>query len=91
MTADGRLFGFDIWDWSMFLGGSPTSERDMDFITLAGAVEVGNLSFLEGRPATFEFAQYIAGIELSDLGSDRTCAPRPLASSLQSSPQFLER
>jgi hypothetical protein len=23
MTADGRLFGFDIWDWSMILGGSP--------------------------------------------------------------------
>jgi hypothetical protein len=22
MTADGRLFGFDIWDWSMILGGS---------------------------------------------------------------------
>jgi hypothetical protein len=21
MTADGRLFGFDIWDWSMILGG----------------------------------------------------------------------
>jgi hypothetical protein len=22
MTADGRLFGFDIWDWSMIIGGS---------------------------------------------------------------------
>jgi hypothetical protein len=22
MTADGRLFGFDIWDWSMIVGGS---------------------------------------------------------------------
>jgi hypothetical protein len=22
MTADGRLFGFDISDWSMILGGS---------------------------------------------------------------------
>ena len=22
MTADGRLFGFDIWDWCMILGGS---------------------------------------------------------------------
>jgi hypothetical protein len=22
MTADGRLFGFDTWDWSMILGGS---------------------------------------------------------------------
>jgi hypothetical protein len=22
MTADGQLFGFDIWDWSMILGGS---------------------------------------------------------------------
>jgi hypothetical protein len=22
MTADGRLFGFDIWDWSMILSGS---------------------------------------------------------------------
>jgi hypothetical protein len=22
ITADGRLFGFDIWDWSMILGGS---------------------------------------------------------------------
>jgi hypothetical protein len=22
MSADGRLFGFDIWDWSMILGGS---------------------------------------------------------------------
>jgi hypothetical protein len=21
ITADGRLFGFDIWDWSMILGG----------------------------------------------------------------------
>jgi hypothetical protein len=22
MTADGRLFGFDFWDWSMIVGGS---------------------------------------------------------------------
>jgi hypothetical protein len=22
VTADGRLLGFDIWDWSMILGGS---------------------------------------------------------------------
>jgi hypothetical protein len=22
MTADGRLFGFDRWDWSMILGGT---------------------------------------------------------------------
>jgi hypothetical protein len=22
MTAEGRLFDFDIWDWSMILGGS---------------------------------------------------------------------
>jgi len=22
MTADGRLFDFDVWDWSMILGGS---------------------------------------------------------------------
>jgi hypothetical protein len=22
LTAGGRLFGFDIWDWSMILGGS---------------------------------------------------------------------
>ena len=22
MTADGRLFDFDAWDWSMILGGS---------------------------------------------------------------------
>jgi hypothetical protein len=22
VTADGRLFGFDVWDWSMILGGS---------------------------------------------------------------------
>jgi hypothetical protein len=22
MTADGQLFGFDIWDWSTILGGS---------------------------------------------------------------------
>jgi hypothetical protein len=22
ITADGRLFGFDGWDWSMILGGS---------------------------------------------------------------------
>jgi hypothetical protein len=22
ITADGGLFGFDIWDWSMILGGS---------------------------------------------------------------------
>jgi hypothetical protein len=22
ITADGRLFGFDIWDWYMILGGS---------------------------------------------------------------------
>jgi hypothetical protein len=22
MAADGHLFGFDVWDWSMILGGS---------------------------------------------------------------------
>jgi len=22
MTADGRLFELDVWDWSMILGGS---------------------------------------------------------------------
>jgi hypothetical protein len=34
-------------------------------------------TFLEGRPATFEFARYIVDIELSDLGSDeRACLVR---------------